>query len=301
MAFSSFQKLAFMFEKVRQTCLNCHTCSMLKPRFYRSTQEHLVKVISAWERVSVDFKGPIITSTKGNRFLFVVVDEYSRFPFAFACKDTSASSVIKCLSMLFSLFGFPSYVHIDRRTAFLSRELKDYLHSRGIATSHSTPYHSTGNSQCERFNQTIWKTISLMHKGRGLGTHLWEEVLPEALHSVRTLLSTATNTTPHKQFLPFPRRSMLGRSLPTWLITPNTVLLKRFVRNKSEPLCDEVELLDANPKTALVRFPDGRENTVSVSDLAPLSDMSDNEPCNVSETTTENCTSDAETVQSEIG
>jgi len=30
---------------------------------------------------------------------------------------------------------------------------------------------------------------------------------------------------------------------------------------KSEPLCDEVEL-DANPKTALVRFPDGRESTV---------------------------------------
>ena len=56
------------------------------------------------------------------------------------------------------------------------------------------------------------------------------------------------------------------------------VLLKRFVRNKSEPLCDEAELLDANPKTALVRFPDGRESTVSVSDLAPLSDMSDNEP-----------------------
>ena len=89
---------------------------------------------------------------------------------------------------------------------------------------------------------------------------------------------------------------MLGRSLPTWLITPNTVLLKRFVRNKSEPLCDEVELLDANPKTALVRFPDSSESTVSVSDLAPLSDMSDNEPCDVPETTTENRTSDTETV-----
>ena len=124
----------------------------------------------------------------------------------------------------------------------------------------------------------------------------------EALHSVRTLLSTATNTTPHERFLPFPRRSMLGRSLPTWLITPNTVLLKRFVRNKSEPLlCDEVELLDANPKTALVQFPDGRESTVSVSDLAPLSDMSDNESCDVPETTTENRTSDTERVQSETG
>jgi len=98
--------------------------------------------------------------------------------------------------------------------------------------------------------------------------------------------------------LPFPRRSTLGRSLPTWLITPNAVLLKRFVRNKSEPLCDEVELLDANPKTALVRFPDGRESTVSVSDLAP---RSDNEPCDVSETTTDNCTPDNEIVQSEAG
>ena len=49
---------------------------------------------------------------------------------------------------------------------------------------------------------------------------------------------------------------MPGRSLPTWLIAPITVLLKRFVWNKSEPLCDEAELLDANPKTALVRFPD---------------------------------------------
>ena len=156
------KNLSFPFEDVRQTCLKCYTCSVLKPRFYRPKQEHLVRATSAWERISVDFKGPIVTSSKGNKFLFMVVDEYSQFPFAFACKDTSTSSVVKCLSMLFSLFGFPSYVHSDRGRAFLSRELKDYLHSRGIATSHSTPYHSTGNSQCERFNQTIWKTISLM-------------------------------------------------------------------------------------------------------------------------------------------
>ena len=153
MAFRS-KNLPFLLEEVLQTCLNCHTCSVLKPRFYRPTQEHLVKATSAWERVSVDCKGPIVTLPRVNRFFFVVVYEYSRFPFAFACKDASASSVVKCLSTLFSLFGFPSYVHSDR-----VEELKDYLHSRGIATSHSTPYHSTGNSQCERFNQTIWKTI----------------------------------------------------------------------------------------------------------------------------------------------
>ena len=55
------------------------------------------------------------------------------------------------------------------------------------------------------------------------------------------------------------------------------------------------------PRRQLVRFPDGSESTVSVSDLAPLSDMDDNQPCDVPETTTENRTSDTETMQSETG
>ena len=48
-------------------------------------------------------------------------------------------------------------------------------------------------------------------------------------------------------------------------------------------------------------FPTARKVPVSVSDLAPLSDMDDNEPCDVPETTTANRTSDTETVQSETG
>jgi len=113
----------------------------------------------------------------------------------------------------------------------------------------------------------VWKTVSLILKGRNLGPHLWELVLPDAFHAVRTLLCTATDASPHERFFPFSRRSMLGRSLPSWMITPGTVLLK-FVRNKSDPLCEEVYLLDANPKSALIRFQDGRETTVSTSDLA---------------------------------
>ena len=94
-------------------------------------------------------------------------------------------------------------------------------------------------------------------------------MLPEALHSVRSLLCTTTNSTPHERFLGFDRRSMIGKALPSWLVQPGPVLLRRFVRNKNDPYVDEVKLLEANPNFAQVRFPDGRESTVSVSDLAP--------------------------------
>ena len=43
--------------------------------------------------------------------------------------------------------------------------------------------------------------------------------------------------------------------MPTWLMSPGPVLLRRFVRTKGEPLRDEVELLDANPTYAHVRYP----------------------------------------------
>ena len=95
-------------------------------------------------------------------------------------------------------------------------------------------------------------------------------MLPDVLNPVRTLLCTATNSSPHERLFSFQRRSGTGTSLPSWLLEPGKVLLCRFVRRcKQEPLVDEVELLDANPHCACIRFPNGRETTVSVKDLAP--------------------------------
>ena len=45
--------------------------------------------------------------------------------------------------------------------------------------------------------------------------------------------------------------------------------MRRFVRNKNKPLVEEVELLEANQSFAHVRFPSGRESSVSTTDLAP--------------------------------
>jgi len=55
----------------------------------------------------------------------------------------------------------------------------------------------------------------------------------------------------------FERRSSTGGSVLTWLSTPSPVLLKRHVRaSKTDPLVDEVELLEANPQYAHIRHTD---------------------------------------------
>ena len=151
----------------------------------------------------------------------------------------------------------------------MSAELVKYLTDRGIASSHSTPYHPIGNGQVERYNGIVWKAIRLALASNNLPVPHWEKVLPDVLHSIRSLLSTATNTTPHERFFNFQRKSSQGKSLPSWL-TPGPVFLRKFVRsNKNDDLVEEVKLTHVNPTYAFVRHNDGRESTVSLSDLAP--------------------------------
>ena len=158
----------------------------------------------------------------------------------------TAQTVTKCLTTLFCMFGLPGYVHTDRAPYFIFKDFKNYLHNRGIVTSRTTPYHPNGNSQHERWNQTIWRTVKLMLHSRQLPEGASEIVLQDALNSTRSLLCTSTNSTPHDRFFSFQRKSMLGQSPPHWLITPGPVLLRNHVRNKRDPLCYKADLHERN-------------------------------------------------------
>jgi len=263
------KNLPYSLEEVKRVTSQCQTCAETKPRYHKPEEVPLIKATQPFERINIDFKGPL-PSNNGNKYFLNIVDEYSRFPFVFPCSDISTSTVIKCLTTLFSLFGMPAFVHSDRGASFMSHELQAFLREKGVATSRTTSYNPAGNGQVERYNGIVWKAVEMSLKSKNLHTKYWQVVLPDVLHSIRSLLCTATNETPHERFFRFPRRSSSGASIPTWMAEPGAVLLKRHVHpTKADPLVDEVELLQANPHIAFVRYPDGRETTVSTKHLAP--------------------------------
>jgi len=179
----------------------CQVCAECKPHFYRPDKAHQIKATRPFERLSLDFKGPLPSSNR-NMFFLSIVDKYSQFPFAIPCPDTTSATVTKVLHDLFTLFGYPNYVHSDRGSSFMSEELCRYLLARGIASSRTTSYNPRGNGQVERENATVWKAVTLALKTRGLPVSYWQEVLPDPLHSIRSLLCTATNALRTYVFLP---------------------------------------------------------------------------------------------------
>ena len=146
------------------------------------------------ERLSIDFKGPMPSRTK-NKYILTVDDEYSRYPFAFACSNIDFKTVISCLSRILTLFGACIYVHSYRDKSFMSIELVSYLYSMRIARSRTSAYNPRGNGQCEKNNDLIWSAVLLALNNRNLFLSAWESVLPQVLHPIRSLLCTATNVT----------------------------------------------------------------------------------------------------------
>ncbi|CAI6371236.1 unnamed protein product [Macrosiphum euphorbiae] len=266
------KNLPFTLDDIKRVTTTCPICAEVKPKFFKQEGNHLIKATLPFERLNIDFKGPLPSNTS-NHYILTIVDEYSRFPFAVPCRDISSTTVINSLWQLFSIFGMPAYIHSDRGSSFMSQELTTFLHNHGIATSRTTPYNPEGNGQAERYNGIIWKAIQLAQQTQRLKITQWEEVLTDALHSIRSLLCTAINCTPHERFFHYPRRSSNGKTLPSWLNCPGPVLIRKHVKSsKYDPLVEEAELIEANPEYALVRYNNGRESTVSLKDLAPPGD-----------------------------
>ena len=266
--FVKSRNLPYSVNDVRKVIDSCEICAELKPRFHRFKGK-LIKATQPLQQLNIDFKGPL-PSAGPNKYLLTLVDEYSRFPFAFPCKDMKSSTVISCLEQFFAMFGMPSYVHNDRAPDFLLDEIKTYLKTRGIATSRTSRYNPQGNGQIERYNGTIWRTVMLALRSKQLPTTHWESVLPDALHSIRSLLCVSTNCTPHERFFNFQRRATAGNAVPTWLLNSGPVYVKRHgLNSKYEPRVEVADLIEANPEYAFVRFSSGREATVSLRDVAP--------------------------------
>ena len=252
------KNLPYSIKDVKTVEQHCKDCSEIKVSFLKLQNSiNHVEATQSFERISVDFKGPLQSRTN-NQYLLVIVDEFSRFPFVYLCNNMKACTAIEKLTDLFCMLGFPNYLHGDRGSSFMSYELKSWLHTVGVPISKSTKYSPQENGQVGRLNRTIWQIIQLALRSKNLPHTHWEYVLPDTLHSIRSLLCTATNCTPHERMFLHTRKTFSGVSLPFW-IKPGPVYIKRHNRNKNDLLEEEAELIEANPHYAHARIENGRE------------------------------------------
>lgn len=97
---------------------------------------------------------PIIT--KGNRYVLVVEDYFTKFVNLYALPNQSAHTVAHCLFEDYILIhDIPESLHSDQGRQFESEVVSTLCRLLNIKKTCITPYHPVSDSMVERFNRTL--------------------------------------------------------------------------------------------------------------------------------------------------
>nr|GFB30549.1 reverse transcriptase domain-containing protein [Tanacetum cinerariifolium] len=97
----------------------------------------ICKIFDVW---GIDFMGPF-PSSKGNKYILVLVDYLSKWVEAKALPTNDTRVVVKFLKSLFSQFGTPKAIISDRGTHFCNDQFSKVMAKYGVTHHLSTSYH----------------------------------------------------------------------------------------------------------------------------------------------------------------
>lgn len=186
---------------------SCRICKLTKPKFYNPPMVPLIAKCP-FECLSVDFVGELPEGF-GYKYMLVIVDNYSRYPFVFPLRTMATSAVIECFQKVFAQFGYPDCILSDRGTSFESNEFKKFCSDRGIKKKSTTTYNPKGNSVCERFNQTLKNKIFQALSENAMRRTEWYKVLEYVLLDFRTTVHSTTEFRPVDLLFSFSCRGLL--------------------------------------------------------------------------------------------
>ena len=114
------------------------------------------------ELLCIDFtKADIAKGGKEN--IPVLTDAFSKYSQAFVTNNQKSLTVAKILvEKWFNVFGIPARIHSDQGRSFNNEIISSLCKMYGIRQSTTMPYNPHGNSQCERFNRTLFSLMRML-------------------------------------------------------------------------------------------------------------------------------------------
>ncbi|GBO17450.1 Transposon Ty3-I Gag-Pol polyprotein [Araneus ventricosus] len=180
---------------VEKWCRECHACGARKgPKTRTKGRLQRYNVGAPFERMALDILGPFPVTTKGNRYVLVLMDYFTKWPEAIPIPDQEASTVAEELVRSWiSGYGVPMILHSDQGTNFNSALFTELCKLLGILKTRTTALHPESDGMVERFNRTILNHLSLFVSRNQTD---WDTHLPLFLLAYRSAEHEVTGLTP---------------------------------------------------------------------------------------------------------
>jgi len=164
-----------MIEEQLKTCIPCQAAYSGGTKRDPILSTRLPK--QPWDELSIDFTGPF----PSGEYLFVVIDDHSRYPEVEIVTSTSTKVVTQKLDTIFARFGIPRVVKSDNGPPFNGNDFANYAKNTGFTHRKITPLWPEANGEAERFMRTLNKFIRTS-QAEGIS---WEKQLSTFLRHYR--------------------------------------------------------------------------------------------------------------------
>ncbi|UYV62854.1 hypothetical protein LAZ67_2002159, partial [Cordylochernes scorpioides] len=172
----------------------------LKPITFWTTTAH-PPANFPFERIGIDFVGPLPSTKNRKKWIIVLTDYYTRYAETRAVSEATVKEVSKFLvEDIFLRHGAPQYLISDRGSQFTSNLMKEVMKTCKIKHCFTTSYHPQTNGLTKRLNRTL---INMLSMYVNTDQKNWDEILPFITHAYNTTIQETTGYSPF--FLMFGR------------------------------------------------------------------------------------------------
>ena len=175
-----------VFNDIKNYCRSCDTCQRANKtgKVAKVPMQSPPIIDKPFSRLSVDIVGPLMTTTKGNRFILTIVDHSTRWAEAYPLPNHQASTVCKALMDYISRYGVPEEILHDLGADFTSELFQVVLNFFGVNLLRCSVGHPQTNTVVEKFNGTLKSMLkTYLHQFKGE----WDDAICFVLLAYREL------------------------------------------------------------------------------------------------------------------
>lgn len=149
-----------------------------------------------FELVGIDVTGPFPTTKRGNRYIIVAIDYFSKYVEAACVPDYTALTTAQfLLDNIVLRHGTPKSIISDQGPNFESKLVKELSKLLNINKLHSSPYHAMGNGMVERENRSLKSALrSYVQQDQAN----WDVWVPSVVFARNTTVHSTTGFSPYE-------------------------------------------------------------------------------------------------------
>ena len=191
----------------------------------------------------MDVLGPLPMTARGNQYILVMSDHFTKWVEAVPMPNQRAETVAKAfVDEVVTRHGVPTKLLTDQGRNFEADRMKQVLSLLGVQKLRTSPYLPQTDGQVERMNRTL-KGILMAYVNKDQND--WDDHLPLALFAYRSSVHSSSGVSPFK--------AIYGReaTTPLVLMHPQIGVKEQGISNYCDELEKTLKEVHCNMKTNL--------------------------------------------------